>query len=151
MADERLGMYRRRLPHWRLDGATYFVTWRLRSGLPVLTVGERTELVTVLRHFDGQRYALHAFVVMDDHIHVILRTVMPFRLERIVHSWKSYSAHLFRQQGRIGRKVWQREYYDRVIRSRSDYDEKLSYIVTNPRRRWPGLSTYPWVWYDPDV
>ena len=33
--------YTRHLPHWRMKGAAYFVTWRLANGHPDLTVEER--------------------------------------------------------------------------------------------------------------
>lgn len=33
---------RRRLPHWTLEGATYFLTWRLHPGQAPMSPGERT-------------------------------------------------------------------------------------------------------------
>jgi REP element-mobilizing transposase RayT len=87
---------------------------------------------------------------MDDHVHVMVRPFAAFALERIVPSWKSFSAHVLRQRGR-GSHVWAREYYDRIIRNRADFDEKLGYICTNPQRRWPGVVGYPWVWHDPNA
>ena len=35
-----LTMYHRNLPHWRQDGATYFVTYRLADSLPQCKVDE---------------------------------------------------------------------------------------------------------------
>ena len=32
--DKRVRIYTRHLPHWRQDGATYFVTFRLADSLP---------------------------------------------------------------------------------------------------------------------
>src|SRR5438067_1612913 len=63
---------RRRLPHLRAFGATYFVTWRLAHGQPDLTHAERAIVAAAIRHFDGTRYALAAFVVMNDHVHVVV-------------------------------------------------------------------------------
>ncbi len=60
---------------------------------------------------------------------------------------KSVSAHS------IGRRVWQREYFDRILRSEEDVREKAEYIVNNPVRA--GLvesqDQYPWIcrwWID---
>ena len=131
-------------------GATDFITWRLDGTQAPLKVQERDLIVGALRHFDRARYGLLAFVVMDDHVHVMLQPFRTFALERIVHSWKSYSAHVLQKQGRQGR-VWARHYFHRVLRTESDYEEKLAAIRTNPQRRWPGVSGYPWVWYDPEA
>ncbi len=64
--------FTRRLPHWRQDGSTYFVTWRVRPDQPKLTDNERSVVCQAICHFDRQRYELAAFVVMDDHVHVML-------------------------------------------------------------------------------
>ena len=138
-------IYRRFLPHWRIDGAVYVVTWRLHQDQVRLSVLERQQVAEMLHRFDGDRYELFAYVVMDDHVHALLQPHVEFPLEGIVHSWKSYSAWLFQRGHRQGR-VWQREYYDRIVRSRTDFDEKLRYILDNPYRRWPGIEEYPWAW-----
>ena len=85
--------YRRRLPHLRVDGAIYFVTWRVQSGQPDLSDGERDEVVAAIRAFDGDRHVLHAYVVMNDHVHVILEPLSDFRLEAILHARKSFTAN----------------------------------------------------------
>ncbi|MBM3271157.1 MAG: transposase [Candidatus Sericytochromatia bacterium] len=138
--------YRRRLPHFRAAGATYFVTWRLYPGQPDLDSGERSAVVLAVRHFDGQRYDLSGFVVMNDHVHLLLRPQAGFTLERILHSLKSFTARtLQKTTGRVGR-IWQDESFDRVVRSEDEYLEKLEYVVNNPRKRWPETTVYPWVW-----
>jgi REP-associated tyrosine transposase len=132
----------------RGNDAMYFITWRVHDATAPLHAEERELIVGTLRHFDTARYSLLAFVVMDDHVHVMLRPFGAFALERIVHSWKSYSAHVLQKRGRHGG-VWARGYFHRAIRNESDYEEKLAYIRTTPQRRWPGVSGYPWVWYNP--
>src|SRR5712691_12374177 len=64
--------YRRKLPHWRQDQVTYSVTWRLGRGRDELDASERGLVVAGIKSFDGQRYQLAAYVVMDDHVHVLL-------------------------------------------------------------------------------
>ena len=141
-------LYRHRLPHARVDGGLYFVTWRLSERLADLSEQERDLVASSVRHFDGRRYALHAYVVMNDHVHVIV-IVEPhpdFPLENILHSWKSFSAKRIgghRQQ--LGA-IWQDEYFDRVIRNDVEYHEKRDYILDNPFRRWPALEAYRWCW-----
>jgi putative transposase len=140
-----LTIYRRKLPHWRLAGAIYFVTWRIAKHQPPLGSEERTVVVTTIRHFENQRYRLPAYVVMDDHVHVLVLPVDGFALQRIVHSWKSFSAmQLANASGRIA-PVWQREYLDRIVRDQEELMQKAQYILGNPLKRWPHLQEYPWM------
>jgi len=99
-----------------------------------------------LRFFDGTRYELLTFAVMDDHVHVLFRPLGEWKLAKIIHSWKSFTAHelikVFHRSGSI----WQHESYDHIIRNEADLKEKLGYITTNPMRKWPGIINYQWVW-----
>ena len=141
-----LRIYRRDLPHLRLDGATYWVTWNLRRRQSPLRPAERAIVASTIRHFDGVQFDLHAFVVMDDHVHVVVTTTPGVALEAIVHSWKSFSAwRLQREEGRPGA-LWQEECYDRIVRDDQELTQKVSYVLNNPRRRWPGIIRYEWAW-----
>ncbi len=137
--------YRRNLPHWRIEGSCYFVTFRLHRAQSELGFEERTLVEKVLIHGDGRAHTLDAYVVMNDHVHSLVRPKLKARLEDIVHSWKSTSAHsLQRLSGRRGA-IWQREYFDRVIRDEREWLEKMAYIVGNPAKRWPEIVGYQWV------
>ena len=140
-----LHIYRRRLPHWRNTGATYFVTWRLHRTQPPLSSIERTAVFSAVRHHDGSRFRLRALVVMDDHVHLVVTPLTDWPLERLIQTWKSFSARQLRRAGRPA-PIWQLEYYDRIVRSTSDLAEKINYVGMNPSRRWPGLIDYPWLW-----
>jgi len=50
-------LYRRKLPHWRQNQVTYFVTWRLGRGQQQLYAEERDLVEAAMKRFDGQRYA----------------------------------------------------------------------------------------------
>ena len=60
------------------DKVTYFVTWRLGRGRRELEASERELVVAAMKSFDGQRYQLAAYVVMDDHVHARL-AIPPFQ------------------------------------------------------------------------
>jgi len=149
--EPELVIYRRRMPHWRLAGAVYFVTWRLAKSQGELTTEERQVVMPALQHFDGSRYELYACVVMDDHVHVLVKPLGDNHLQELVHSWKSFTAHKFGQD--YGRKVpiWQEEYFDRIIRDENEFIEKAQYIINNPLKRWPEVAEYPWVWVIDDL
>lgn len=138
--------YRRRMPHWRLEGSVYFITWRLQQFQVDLSSDEREVIVSALQHFADSRYELYAYVVMHDHVHVMVKPFQKYRLQDIVHSWKSFTAHKFRRVS--GRKppIWQEEYFDRIIRDEKEFIDKAQYILNNPLKIWPEQEGYPWVW-----
>jgi putative transposase len=151
MTEEGPVIYRRRLPHWRLEGSVYFVTWRLVPAQANLTPGERSELISALKHFDGYRYELYAAVVMHNHVHVLVKPLGEQRLQELLHSWKSFTAHKF--QRNFGRKapVWQDEYLDRIVRDEKEFLDKAQYVLNNPLKTWPDLEEYPWGWFREDL
>jgi len=64
-------------------------------------------------HFDGKRYDLDSFVVMPNHVHVLFRLRAGEVLEKVIHSWKSFTAKAVnktaQERGRPARtgQVWQ--------------------------------------------
>lgn len=138
----------RRMPHWEIPGSVYLITWRLANNQPALTENERDLIAGNLEHFNHDRYELYAYVVMDDHIHIVVFPSTEQTLAKLVHSWKSYTANrLQRESGRQG-VIWQPDYHNRIIRSEDDLFEKCSYVITNPQRRWPEIQRYRWAkWF----
>jgi putative transposase len=137
--------YRRRLPHYRERDAIYFVTWRLAAGIE-LSMPERDLIAAELHHRHDQRYELYAYVIMNDHVHVLLRILDEEPLEKIIHSWKSFTAHAMQRRHGRGGRVWQDEYFDRIVRDEKELEQKFDYILGNPFARWPELKEYRWVW-----
>src|SRR5262249_15610727 len=131
--------YRRKLPHWRQDQATYFVTWRLARGQRELDWSERDLVIAAIRKFDGQRYELAACVVMDDHVHALLAPLPPCELSAILHSWKSFTARQMQREHKRFGQVWQDEYFDRIMRDDQEFAQKAEYILGNPQKRWPDV------------
>ncbi len=138
--------YRRRLPHWRQDEVTYFVTWRLSLCQPELDSHERDLIVAAMKRFDVQPYALVAYVVMNDHVHALVKPLATYELKDILHSWKSYPARQMQRETNRRGQVWQHEYFDRIVRNDNELVEKLNYIVRNPWKRWSDVDEYRWVW-----
>ena len=137
--------YHRNIPQWRLTGSIYFVTWRLANGQAELIEGERDVVAAALSYFRSERYDLFAWVVMNDHVHALLKPTAEFSLQAILHSWKSFTAKRIQCDfGRLGR-IWQDESFDRIVRNEREFCEKADYIARNPRMRWPDSIHYPWM------
>jgi REP element-mobilizing transposase RayT len=96
-----------------------------------------------LRHFEGERYELLAWCVMPNHVHVVARTAPEWQLSRILHSWKSFTAHQITRLHGCPRPFWQREYYDRIMRNDHELRRAIRYVENNPTAA--GLSNWPWV------
>jgi putative transposase len=122
----------------------YFVTVCTRNRRCIL--GEvRNDRVALTRH--GQVVVseierlperlgveLDDFVVMPNHVHLIVglgtraRQASPLRLGTVVGSFKAGSSR------EVGRALWQRGYYDHVVRDEDDLARAREYIATNPIR-----------------
>jgi len=86
-----------------------------------------------LRHFDGQRYRLSAWVVMPNHVHAVLWPMPNHLLGDILKSWKGYTAHEFNQRlQQTGQTFWQPESFDHWIRNDDEKARICRYVVHNP-------------------
>jgi putative transposase len=98
-------------------------------------------------YFHDTRYELIAYVVMPNHVHLIVKTSKNWPLAKIVHSWKSFTAHEINKILTVPKKhIWQREYWDRFIRNEDHFRKALDYIHMNPVKA--GLVDHPkdWQW-----
>ena len=110
---------------------TYFVTSRTYDGRRVFQVERNAELfLSTIQHYRKQgNYKLHAFVVMPDHVHLLL-TPNEITIERAIQLIKGgFSRRLESKQP-----VWQRGFTDHRIRNRKDWDAHIEYIHHNPVR-----------------
>ena len=69
-----------------------------------------------LLYFDGERYKLIAWVIMPNHIHILLKPKADNSLSDIVHSIKSFTAQKANKMLNRRGKFWQEDYFDRYIR-----------------------------------
>ena len=185
-------IHSRNLPHWRQEGTTYFVTFRLADSLPAsvaedvlrerdellrqhqpaLTPERRAELEEfyrekleseldkghgacllkdeanaaiveqALRYFDGERYWLGHYVVMPNHVHLLVRPIMGHELSAILRSWKTFSAREINLRTAKTGQLWQHESFDHIVREEHELDKFSSYIAENPQRARLPSGTY---------
>jgi REP element-mobilizing transposase RayT len=84
-------------------------------------------LVEIHEHHRG--VDVDAFVVMPNHVHAILTMGRDESLGAVVGTYK---AAVSRRTGH--RALWQRGYYDHIIRDEQDLARVREYIATNPIR-----------------
>ena len=89
-------------------------------------------LEAALRHFDGERYILDEFVIMPNHVHVIVKPADSHRLSQILHSWKSFTSTKINKTLDGSGTLWMDERYDRILRSWQQLEFIRDYIRQNP-------------------
>ena len=86
----------------------------------------------VLLGDDGKKYRLSAWVVMPNHVHLLLVRFENYTLTEIMQSFKSLTSHKANKSlGRSGR-LWMPDYFDRYIRNAKHYAQTIQYIENNP-------------------
>ena len=91
-----------------------------------------------LLHFDNQRYVLDEWVIMPNHVHVLVKLLGEYKLPDILHSWKSFTANeINKATGKKGQ-LWMHESYDHIVRNEKALHAIRNYIRQNPAKA--GLS-----------
>ncbi len=109
---------------------------------------QRNDIASIMEkallHFQGERYALSAWCVMPNHVHVVMTPSSEHTLSAILHSWKSYSAHEINNCLKRNGHVWQRESFDHLIRHERAFATFVAYTENNPVAA--GLCDVPELW-----
>jgi len=111
---------------------TYFVTTVTASRRRLFQVHQNAELLidTLQDQRSKDRFTLHAFVVMPDHVHLMLTPAPDVSLEKAMQYIKG--GFSFRLKSKFD--VWQRSYDSRRILDAGDFAERAHYIQENPVR-----------------
>ena len=83
--------WRRHLPHFQILGGYYFITFAT-YGRQLLQPSQKDCIYDAIRFLDGKKYELFAAVVLNDHVHIVIRPVDT--LPKIMHSIKSFTKML---------------------------------------------------------
>jgi putative transposase len=126
--------------------------------LLVVEIYVRLFLKTLYCYRREGRYTLHAFVVMPEHVHILLTPARDVTIERAIQLIKgAYSHELGTIIGR-DQEIWQRGFTDHRIRDERDFLNHQNYIHQNPVERrlvtdareyrycsaFPGFKLDPW-------
>ena len=85
-----------------------------------------------LQHFDGDRYELTDYVVMPNHVHVLVAFPDKESLLKQCESWKHFTAtKINRLIGSSGR-YWEQDGFDHLLRSDVQFEYLRTYVANNP-------------------
>ena len=120
---------------------------RATSGPLFLAQPEIAAMVQAAIHAGDHRfhrYALHAFVIMPNHVHMLVTPAVPSPewLGRLKSFTATMANKILRRQGPF----WQHESYDRLVRDAAEFRRIARYIESNPVKA--GLAAeacaFPW-------
>ena len=116
------------------NNQTYMVTSQTWERRPLFR-NERWSalLIDTLYHYRGTAYLLHEFVVMPDHIHVILTPLTS--LEEAVQFIKGGFSYRAKKELGSNMEIWQKGFSDHRIRHANDYRLQVGYVRQNPIRQ----------------
>ena len=112
---------------------TYFVTFSTfqRRRFFVVESYVRLFLKTLYGYRRQRRFSLHAFVIMPDHVHLLITPAMDVTLERAIQLIKGgYSRAVGVEISR--REIWQKGFTEHRIRDTHDFAAHRLYIHQNP-------------------
>ena len=128
-----------RLPYYQvLPELTFFITVCVENRekliceiLPAQTEDELPQVVLTREGRIADQYlrsipGLDCYVIMPNHVHMILRNREGESISGNIRSFKTLSTK------EIGRSVWQRSFYDHAIRDEQDYLSRRKYLEENP-------------------
>jgi REP element-mobilizing transposase RayT len=126
-----------------VDSPIYFVTTCTHHRRAVLAQPDIAEILIdewTAAH-DRHGWAVGRYVIMPDHVHFFCRAEYESKtLSEFTRAWKSWSSRRVhdilrpRSTTSATTPLWQREFFDHMLRSSENYTEKWNYVVENPVR-----------------
>jgi REP-associated tyrosine transposase len=134
------------LKHFQQSGQLHYITFSCYHRKPKLGAPAPRDIFVKTLERVGQQYGLlvYGFVVMPEHVHLLISESDKGRLAQALQSLKQSVAR--RLALRAAESLWQARYYDFNVWSERKFSEKLRYIHRNPVTR--GLVDRPedWPW-----
>ena len=94
----------------------------------------RKILIDSIAYYDGIRYEVDAYVIMPNHVHMLIRPLGTYKISKILHGIKGFSGNAINKLTCSNGEFWMRESFDRMVRSEAAYEHYLRYIISNPRK-----------------
>ena len=123
--------------------SSYFVTLCCAGRRPVFANSKNAAwLIEILRKYStAHRFTVHAYCVMPDHFHALVSGLDPTsRLLPFIKNLKQTTSREYRL--RFRETLWQKKFYDHILRPQDNAAGVAGYIWMNPVRR--GLCKEPW-------
>lgn len=90
-------------------------------------------IATLFQHREKGRFQLHGFVVMPDHVHVLITPAIDQSTAKCIQFIKGGYSFAARQH--TAGTIWHSGYHEHRIRDAEDLSNQLQYIANNPSRK----------------
>jgi putative transposase len=131
-----------------VPNAIVFITQVVADRVPVFCEPRHTHLLREVLHQVKERhpFVMLGYVFLPDHLHLLVRPTGKSNFSDIMHSMKrNFTLHYKERMGiNSATQLWQKGFWDHVIRNEDDLQRHLDYIHYNPVRH--GLVTKPEGW-----
>ena len=116
---------------------TYFITACAQMQRNLFQRDQVADLMvaTLFKYRDAGEFELHEYVVVPNHIHLLLPINDQQKLSRVIQLIKGGFSHSLRQNGIVFRAVWEQRYHDRRVRDANEFAEFSHYILQNLVRK----------------
>ena len=122
-----------KLHRFLLDNQCYHVVSTTRGRAPVfLDPSCASVAVEAVQFVRRERAYVLAYVVMPEHFHALLVPRDSTSISQVMQSIKGYTARLINKSMDRRGPLWQRSFYDRMIRDERQLLEAVNYVHTNP-------------------
>jgi putative transposase len=123
-----------RLTHRTGPGWTYFVTTKAWQNVAVFQVTEVAEILVakLFEYRDKGNYLLHEFILMPNHLHLLLTPSSTTSLEKAMNLIKGGSSHEIHRVRGNAMQIWQSGFHESRVKDLNDYKIKADYIRFNP-------------------
>jgi REP element-mobilizing transposase RayT len=122
------------------DHIFYITQCALPRGQNILLPCAGSLVSSICHYHDNGSWFCHAYVIMPDHVHLLIQTDGRIPLGTTLRNWKRFTA---RQQGI----KWQRDFFDHRLRSEESAAEKARYMELNPVRAGLASEDGQWKWF----
>ncbi len=113
----------------------YFVTICTKDQQKVFTnkktVGKHIRILSEC--CEKEKFSVWAYCFMPDHIHLLLTAKENSELIKLVTAYKRLSGYEYKKK--TGKNLWQKSFYDHILRKEENITQVVRYILENPVRK----------------
>ena len=117
-----------------LENYCYFVTTNTNEKENIFKDREIIQILIEDLEFYRKKFdfQLHAFVIMPNHIHLLITPSEKGDISKIMHDFKSHTSQVLNRLLKRDEPLWQEGFYEHVVRDEFDFKRKIDYIHKNP-------------------
>jgi putative transposase len=136
---------RAKIRRWYVPNAIYFITAVTHERRPIFADDANIELLraTMRKAKKYHPFRMHAYALMPDHFHLLIYVPASTNISKLMQSiqWNFTRSHKAAHGVTTSVKLWQRGFWDHVIRDDNDFERHFDYIHYNPVKH--GYVTLP--------